>query len=205
MGMNCGMEAQMMPTSFNEHIRRILVVGEINDATSAMFLDQITMLEYLDPTTSINVYINSPGGSVSSALAMYDAITTCSCPVRTVSLGLCASAAVLIGASGNKGNRLVSANATVMVHQISTMMMGSSCELDNEVQEVRRLQDVYNKILSKETGRSVKQIQEDMKQNYYMTAQESIKFGIFDKILPTRKVGNVVIPGTKAKKTLRSK
>ena len=205
MGMNCGMEAGMMPTSFNEHIRRILVVGEINDTTSAIFLDQITMLEYLDPTLPINVYINSPGGSVSSALAMYDAITTCSCPVRTVSLGLCASAAVLIAAAGNKGNRLVSANATVMVHQISTMMMGNSGELDNEVQEVRRLQDVYNKILSKETGRSVKQIREDMSRNYYMTAQESIKFGVFDKLLPTRKIGKMVIPSAKPKKTLRSK
>ena len=100
---------------------------------------------------------------------------------------------------------MISANCRSMIHQISTVVGGSFSELDNEIQEVHKLQEVYNKILSKETGRSVKQIEADMNRNYYMDAKETIAYGIADKILSPRKVGKIIIPPAKAKSNKKPK
>ena len=143
---NSSMEAKMMNAQLGESVRRIIVAGTIRDETAAYFLDQITLLEHLEVGTPINVYINSAGGQVDSALCMLDLMTTTSCPIKTIGIGQVSSAAVLLLACGTKGNRLISPNCRVMIHQVSTGLMGNSSELDNEVQEVLRIQEIYNKI-----------------------------------------------------------
>jgi ATP-dependent Clp protease protease subunit len=206
---NTDLEAQMMAgqlgMGLGEQIRRIIVAGPIRDETSAYFIDQITAMEYAEVGVPINVYINSPGGQVDSALAMLDAMTCCSCPVKTIGIGQVASAAVLLMAAGERGNRIISPNCRVMIHQVSTGMMGNTAELENEIQEVLRLQEIYNKILSKYCGKSVSKLKIDMVQNKYMSAHEAIDYGIADKIMPTRKMGNFNIPGPKAKTYRKNK
>jgi ATP-dependent Clp protease protease subunit len=188
-----------------EQIRRIIISGVICDGMAAEFLNQLTQLEYSDVGVPINVYINSPGGAVDSALGMVDMLTTCSCPIRTIGWGQVSSAAILLLAAGDKGNRIVAPNTTTLLHQVSTSMMGNTTELDNEVKEVQRLQEVYNKMLSKYTGRPIKQIAKDMSQNKYMGADQVIEYGIADKILSVRKVGKITISSPKAKKLREGK
>ena len=197
---NCDTEAKMaMNPQFSEQIRRIIVSGPIIDQMAAYFLDQLTFFEYSECGAPVNIYINSPGGAVDSALAMLDAMTTCSCPIRTIGMGSVASAAVLLLAAGDKGNRVISENCRVMIHQCSSGLGGNTAELENELQEVQRLQDIYNNLLSKYTGQKVAKIKSDMAQNYYMGAQETINYGIADKILKPRKMGKIIIPGPKPK------
>jgi ATP-dependent Clp protease protease subunit len=197
---NCDQEAKMMMNpQFGEQIRRIIVSGPIMDATAAYFLDQITALEYADLGVPINVYINSPGGCVSSTLSMLDAMTTCSCPIRTIGMGSVCSAAVLLLAAGDKNNRIISPNCRVMIHQVSTGMGGNVSELENEIHEVQCLQEIYNGLLSKYTGQKIPKIKADMAKNYYMSAKQAIDYGIADRMMPIRKMGNLIIPSPKAK------
>lgn len=189
----------MMNPQFNEQIRRIIISGPIIDQTAAYFLDQITFFEYCDPTTAVNVYINSPGGNVDSALAILDSMTTCACPIKTIGIGSVCSAAVLLLAAGSKGNRVLSPNCRIMTHQVSTGIGGNVSELENEIQEVQRLQEIYNNLLSKYTGQKISKIKADITMNYYMSAQEAIIYGIADKILQPRKMGNIIIPSPQPK------
>jgi ATP-dependent Clp protease protease subunit len=200
MTQNCDQEAKMMMNpQFGEQIRRIIISGPIGDMTAASFLDQITFFEYQDVGVPINVYIDSPGGSVSSALAMLDAMTTCACPIRTIGMGQVASAAVLLLAAGDKNNRVISPNCRVMIHQCSCGIGGNTSEIENEILEVQRIQDIYNSLLSKYTGKKIAQIKADMVQNHYMGAKQAISYGICDRIMPIRKMGGSVIAGPKPK------
>jgi ATP-dependent Clp protease protease subunit len=193
------LEAKMMNPQFGEQIRRIIVSGPIIDQTAAYFLDQLTFLEYSDCGVPVNIYVDSPGGSVNSALSMLDAMTTCSCPIRTIGIGQVASAAVLLLAAGDKGNRIISPNCRVMIHQVSCGLGGNTTELENEIQEVQRLQEIYNNLLAKYTGQKIAKIKTDMVQNYYMSAAESIKYGIADNVLQPRKMGKTIISGPQPK------
>jgi ATP-dependent Clp protease protease subunit len=196
---NCDQEANMMNPQFNEQIRRIIVSGPIENMACAAFIDQLTFFEYTECGIPINIYINSPGGCVDAALGMVDIMTTCSCPIRTIGVGSVSSAAVLLLACGDKGNRIIAPNCRVMIHQVSCGIGGNTSELENEIQEVQRLQDIYNELLAKYTGQKLSKIKTDMAQNYYMSAQQSINYGVCDKIMPTRKMGKVIIPGPKPK------
>lgn len=197
---NIPSEEIMYNQQFNDQIRRIVLTGAVSDQMSDYFINSLTVLEYTDVSTPINVYINSPGGGVDSALAILDAMTTCSCPVRTVGIGMVASAAVILLAAGEKGNRVIAPNCRVMIHQASTMIGGHTAELQNEIEEVHRIQDIYNEILSKYTGKSIKQIEKDMQLDYYMGAEEAIKYGIVDRILPVRKAAKSPLSKAKGKK-----
>jgi ATP-dependent Clp protease protease subunit len=194
----------MFTPQFGESIRRLVLTGPINDVMADYFISQMTALEYSDCSAAINIYINSPGGCVSSALAMFDTITTCSCPVRTVGVGMVMSAATLLLAAGEKGNRIITPNCRVMLHQVSTGLMGNTAELNNEIEEVRKIQGIYNNIMSKYTGKSVKQIEKDTHKDHYMNAQESINYGIADRIMPVRKLTKP-ITAAKVKKAQKAK
>lgn len=198
--LNQNMEVSMLmnPQFFNEQIRRIVVAGVIREDTAAYFVDQLTAFEYLEVGVPINVYINSGGGAVDSALAMYDAMTTCSCPIRTIGMGTVASAATLLMAAGDKGNRVLTQNCRVMIHQVSTAMSGNSAELTNEIEEVLRLQEIYNRIFAKHTGRKLAQIEKDIKMDFFMSAQQAIDYGVADRIMPTRKI-SINIPSPQPK------
>lgn len=177
-----------MISSLDGQIRRICVSGAICEMSAAMFLEQLTAFEYMDVSKTITIYINSYGGDVHSAMLMFDAIKTCSCPITTIAVGSCMSAATLLFAAGDKGNRYVSEHCRLMIHEVSGGAIGSLSELEASVKEAKYLQDQYLSLLAKETGTSESKIRADIKSgDLYMSAKESIAYGLADAVVPIRK------------------
>ena len=177
-----------MVSSFNEQVRRISICGEIDDEIAAHFLEQITSFEMLDRDLPITVYLNTYGGDIYSALLIYDAIKLSSCPIHLIGIGKVMSAGVLLLASGDFGHRYITPNCRVMLHQISGGYCGSMSEMENELSEIRRLQDIYVSILSKETKVAKVKIKKDLDSgvDIYMSANDAKKYGIVDHICSTK-------------------
>ena len=177
-----------MISMMNEQLRRIVLSGNIGEDSAAAFLEQITALESLDISLPITVYVDTYGGSLAAASLIYDTIKTCACPVITVGIGKVMSAGVMILAAGDPGNRYITENTRVMIHEVSSGTHGSMSELDASVKETRYSQNTYVRLLADDTGNTKERILDDMaKGDFYMSAKESIKYGIADKIVPTRK------------------
>jgi ATP-dependent Clp protease protease subunit len=189
----------------NEQLRRIVLSGSIRESIGAEFLEQITALECADISRPITIYIDTYGGSVDTALLMYDAIKTCCCPIVTVGIGKVMSAGTLLLASGEHGSRFITEHTRVMIHEVSAGTWGSMTEMETAVDEIKRLQEVYVDILSKDTGIGKKQLLQDMKATRYMTAPEAIKYGIVDKVVPTRNKNKKNIEKVAKKKTTKKK
>lgn len=185
-------QENIMPISpLNEVIRRVVLAGVVGEESAAQFLEQLTTFEYIDISKPVMVYIDTYGGNVDSAMLIYDAIRTCQCPITTVGIGKVMSAGSLILAAGDPGNRLIARNTRVMIHQVAGGVHGTVSELNNELEEMSRMQEQYLDLLSFHTGRPKKQILEDISDNKYMTAQEAIDYGIADAFLAERKVKEV--------------
>ena len=199
----------MLMLPFNEQLRRITVSGPIREEASALFVEQITALEVVDVGKPISVYIDTSGGSVDSALCMSDRMKACACPIIIVGVGKVMSAGVLLLAAGEHGYRFITENTRVMIHEISSGVMGSVSEMESSVKEARRMQEVYLEILSKESGVNRDRLLKDMKAETYMSAAEAVKYGIADKLVPTRKITKklklVKEPVNRAKKTIKKK
>jgi len=178
----------MSISALNEQLRRVVLAGTIRDEIAAQFLEQMTALEYAEHTKPITVYIDTYGGSVDAALLMFDVIKTSSCPINTVGIGKVMSAGVLLLAAGDKGHRYISRNTRIMIHEVSGGVRGTVSEMDNSLTESKRMQDTYVKLLAKDTGKSVAQLKKDMAKDNYMSAEMAIKYGIGDKILPSRRL-----------------
>jgi ATP-dependent Clp protease, protease subunit len=172
---------------YNDQIRRIILSGEIREETAAGFLEQMTALERVDMDAPITVYIDTYGGNVRAALAMYDMMRICACPIETVGIGKVMSAGVLLLAAGDKGNRYLTSNCGVMIHQISGGIFGTVSEMETNVKETQYLQELYVSILSKHSGVPKTKILKDMQIDNYMTAKQAIQYGVADLILPSRK------------------
>lgn len=177
----------MAISPLHEQIRRIVLSGNIKEDTAAVFLEQITALEYADVGRPISVYIDTYGGSVDAAILIYDAMRSCACPIKTFGIGKVMSAGVLILAAGDKGNRFITPNTRLMIHQVSGGAFGKSDELNVAVNEIFKLQDTYISLLSKHTGKSKSEIIKDIKTEKYMDAKEAVKYGIVDCIVEARK------------------
>ena len=202
-----------MISQLNEQMRRIVISGTIREETAALFLEQITAFEYLDISKPISVYIDTFGGCVDAALLMYDTMKSCCMPVVTIGIGKVMSAGTLLLAAGEKGNRFITENCRVMIHQVSGAVMGNMTEMQNSIEETRRLQDIYIEILAKETGVPESKILKDIQSgDFYMDAPAAIEYGLADQLVPMRKEK---VPGTldlapkpkkiikKAKKTVK--
>lgn len=187
-----------MISVLNDQLRRIILAGDIRQETAQDFLEQITAFECIDISRPITIYVDTYGGSVDSALCIYDIMRSCVCPIVTVGVGKVMSAGVLILAAGDKGSRFITENTRVMIHEVSSGTVGTISEMSNSVNEIKRLQDTYNIILSRETGTSKEKIADDMKKDYYMSADAAIKYGIVDKMVPMQK-------SAKAEKVSKSK
>lgn len=172
----------------HEQIRRIVLSGTIREDTAAMFLEQITAMEYSDVGRPISIYIDTYGGSVDAALLIYDAMRSCTCPIKTFGIGKVMSAGVLLLAAGDKGNRFITPNTRLMIHQVSGGAFGKSDELNVAVNEIFKLQDTYISLLSQHTDKSKSDIMKDIKTEKYMNAKEAIKYGIADFIIEPRKL-----------------
>ena len=163
---------------------RIIFLGsDVNEHTANLVVAQLLFLDNEDSKKDIFFYINSPGGSVYDALAIFDTMQYVKSDIQTVGIGVQASAAAFLLSSGTKGKRMILPNATVMIHQPSAGTRGKVTDMEIDLKESLRIKHRLNEIMAKNTGQTVKQIQEDMERDYWMTADDAKKYGIVDKVI----------------------
>lgn len=163
---------------------RIIFLGtDVNEHTANLVVAQMLFLENEDPKKDIKFYINSPGGSVYDAFAIYDTMQYVKCDIQTVGIGVQASAAAFLLSSGTKGKRFLLPHATVMIHQPSAGTRGKVTDMEIDLKEGLRLKQLLNEIMAKNTGQKVSKIQEDMERDKWLSAEEAKKYGIVDKVL----------------------
>ena len=163
--------------------RIIFLSGEINDAVANSVVAQLIYLEGKNPDKDIYLYINSPGGSVSAGLAIYDTLNYIKCDVSTICIGLAASMGAFLLSSGTKGKRFALPNSEIMIHQPLGGAQGQATEIKIAAERILKLKDKLNHILSKNTGKSLKIIEKDTERDNFMTASEALEYGIVDEIL----------------------
>ncbi len=169
--------------------RIIFLGGAIDDNLANIIIAQLLFLEHEDPTKEIKLYINSPGGSVTSAMAIYDTMNHVKPDVSTVCVGIAASAAAVLLSSGAKGKRFCLPNSEVMIHQVMGGTEGQASDIAIAAKHILRTKENLNKILSKNTGKPIAQVEKDSDRDYYMTADEAKKYGIVDEIVIKSKGG----------------
>ena len=172
---------------------RIILLGEeVNDYVASLICAQLLFLESQDPEKEISLYINSPGGSVTAGMAIYDTMQFVAPPVATLCIGQAASMGAFLLAGGAKGMRYVLPNSRVMIHQPSGGFQGQVTDIDIHAREVLRMKKNLNAILAANVGKPEEQVAEDTERDYFMTAEEAVKYGIVDKILTSRHdIGNL--------------
>ncbi len=163
---------------------RIIFLGEpIDDAVANILIAQLLFLDAESSKDDIKIYVNSPGGSVTSALALYDTIQHVKADVATICIGQAASAAAVLLAAGAKGKRYALPNARVMIHQVMGGVEGQQKDVEIQAREMLRIKNQINEILSKHTGQSLKKIEQDSDRDFFMTSDEAKKYGLIDKII----------------------
>jgi ATP-dependent Clp protease protease subunit len=166
---------------------RIIFLGtEIDDSVANIVIAQLLFLEAADPDKDIYIYINSPGGSVSSTIAIYDTIQYIRSDVSTICIGMAASGAALILTSGAKGKRFALPNSRIMVHQPLGGVQGQVTDIEIQARELKRIKDTINKILTHHTGQKLEKVEKDTDRDFYMTAQESKEYGLVDEVIKSR-------------------
>lgn len=170
--------------------RIIFLTGEINDAMANIIVAQMIYLEGKNPDKDIYLYINSPGGSVSAGMAIYDTMNYLKCDVSTICIGLAASMGAFILSSGAKGKRFVLPNSEVMIHQPLGGAQGQASDIAIQAKHIQHIKDKINKILSENTGQPLEKIEKDTDRDNYMTAEEAKKYGLVDKIFVKRSSEN---------------
>ncbi len=163
--------------------RIIILGGEINDHTANLVVAQLLFLEAQDPEKDINLYINSPGGSVTAGLAIYDTMQCIKPAVSTICTGMAASMGALLLMAGAAGKRLSLPNSKVMIHQPWGGAKGAAADVEIQVKELLRTKDQINKIIHQHTGKTIEAIEQDTNRDRYMTPEEAIEYGIIDKII----------------------
>ena len=166
--------------------RIIILSEEVNDVTASLITAQLLFLESEDPGKDISLYINSPGGSVSAGMAIYDTMQFVKCDVSTICLGMAASMGAFLLAGGTKGKRLILPNARVMIHQPSGGVQGQATDVRIVAEEIERTKKTLNRILAENTGRSLEEVSRDTERDYYMTAEEALAYGLVDRIIANR-------------------
>lgn len=167
---------------------RIILLGtEVNDVVASLICAQLLFLESQDPEKEINLYINSPGGSVTAGLAIYDTMRYISAPVSTVCMGLAASMGAFLLAAGAPGMRFALPNCQVMIHQPSGGFRGQATDIEIHAREILRLKKRLNEILAENTGQSYDRVAEATERDNYLTPEEAKEFGLIDRILVSRK------------------
>lgn len=167
---------------------RIIFLGtEINDRTANLIIAQMLHLAHEDPKQDIQLYINSPGGSVYDLLAIYDTMQYVKPDISTISIGLAASAAAVLLAAGAKGKRFALPHAKIMIHQPSSTARGSVSDMSIDLEESLRLKKLLEEIMVKQTGQTRKRVEKDMDRDYYMSAKEAQDYGVIDAVIQSQK------------------
>jgi len=166
---------------------RIIFIGTpIYEEVANVVIAQMLFLQMEDPKKDIHVYINSPGGSVTAGMAIYDTMNFLQCDVVTYCIGMAASMATVLLAAGTKGKRFALPNSRVMIHQPSGGASGQTADIAIQAKEILRWRSKLNEILSRHSGKAIEQIEKDSDRDYYMSAQEALAYGIVDKVFETK-------------------
>ena len=163
--------------------RIIFLSDEVNDATASLVVAQLLYLEAQDPDKDISFYINSPGGSVTAGMAIYDTMNFIKCDVSTIGLGMCASMGAFLLSAGTKGKRFALPNSEIMIHQPLGGAKGQATDIKIQAELILRTRDRLNAILAKNTGKSIDEIARDTERDNYMTADEALAYGLIDKVI----------------------
>ncbi len=162
---------------------RIVFIGTpINDEIANAIIAQLLFLQMEDPKKDINVYINSPGGSVTAGMAIYDTMNFLSCEISTWCIGMAASMGTILLAGGTKGKRYALPNSRVMIHQPSGGAGGQASDISIQAKEIIRWRETLNLVLAEKTGQTVERIQKDSDRDYWMTSQEALDYGVIDHV-----------------------
>jgi ATP-dependent Clp protease protease subunit len=166
--------------------RIVFIGGPIDDDMANIVVAELLFLEGDDPDKDINLYINSPGGSVSAGMAIYDTIQYIKCDVATICVGLAASMGAFLLAAGAKGKRKALPNAEIMIHQPSGGAQGQATDINIQAEQIIKTKRRLNEILADRTGQPLEKIQQDTERDNYMTAQQAREYGLVDEVIPAR-------------------
>ena len=166
--------------------RIIFLSEEVNDTTASLVVAQLLYLEAQDPDKDIQFYINSPGGSVTAGMAIYDTMQYIKCDVSTICMGMAASMGAFLLSSGTKGKRIALPNAEIMIHQPSAGTQGKVTDMEIDVEHVLRIKRHLNEMLAANTGKSVEQVSADTERDHWLTAAEAKEYGLIDQVIYQR-------------------
>ena len=166
--------------------RIIFLDSEVNDASASVIVAQLLFLEAEDPEKDIQFYINSPGGSISAGMAIYDTMNYVKCDVSTMCMGMAASMGAFLLAGGTKGKRLALPNAEIMIHQPSGGAQGQATEIEINAKHILKIRERMNRLLAENTGQSYETIAADTERDNWKTAEEALAYGLIDKVVKSR-------------------
>ena len=170
--------------------RIIMLSGEINDTTSNLVVSQLLFLESEDPDKDIHLYINSPGGSITAGMAIYDTMQYIKPDVSTICIGMAASMGSFLLSSGAKGKRFVLPNSEIMIHQPLGGFQGQATDFDIHARRIIKIKESLNRILSENTNQPLEKIKTDVERDYFMTAEEAMNYGLVDKVITKNDKGS---------------
>ncbi len=166
--------------------RIVMLCDEVNDTTASLVVAQLLFLEGQDPDKDICLYINSPGGSVTAGMAIYDTMNYIKCDVSTICVGLAASMGAFLLSSGAKGKRIALPNSEIMIHQPLGGAKGQATDIKIHAEWILRIKDKLNRLMSEQTGQPLEVIERDTERDNFMTAQQAKEYGLIDKVITTR-------------------
>ncbi|MBR5559250.1 MAG: ATP-dependent Clp endopeptidase proteolytic subunit ClpP [Oscillospiraceae bacterium] len=166
--------------------RIIMLCEEVNDVTAGLVVAQLLYLEGQDPDKDISLYINSPGGSITAGMAIYDTMQYIKCDVSTICVGMAASMGAFLLSSGAKGKRYALPNSEIMIHQPLGGMQGQATDIKIHADRILRIKDKLNRMLAEQTGQSLESIQKDTERDNFMSAEEACAYGLVDKVIDKR-------------------
>jgi len=166
--------------------RIVFLADEVNDVTASLVVAQLLHLEAQDPDKDIHLYINSPGGSVTAGMAIYDTMNFIKCDVSTICIGMAASMGAFLLSAGAKGKRFALPNSTIMIHQPLGGAQGQASDIKIHAEHILKTRDTLNRILAENTGKSLEVISRDTDRDNFMTAKEALEYGLIDKVIEHR-------------------
>jgi len=167
--------------------RIVFLAGPISDALANLIIAQILFLASRDSNKDIKLYVNTPGGSETAGLAIYDTIQYIDCDVSTICIGMAASMGATLLAAGTKGKRFALPNSEILLHQVAGGIKGQATEIEIEAKQILKIKEKLNQILAKHTGKPLKEVEKDTDRDFYLSAEEAKKYGIIDEVIKGKK------------------
>lgn len=167
--------------------RIVFLAGVITDSAANSIIAQMLFLAFKDPQKDIQLYINTPGGSVTAGLAIYDTMQYVKCPISTVCVGLAGSMGAILLAAGKKGKRFALPNSQILLHQVAGGVTGEAVEIEITAKQIVKIKEKLNKILAKHTAQPLEKVERDTDRDFYLSAEEAKEYGIVDEVIKTKK------------------